>query len=188
MMSDGMPDGYRFPWDPDEVAAAVLEKSTWAVMTLIYEIELFTQEHYKKSIEPDENLSDLYKDIFLYHWKEEAHHAYLDGLEWPREDNKLTPSERDNAVDEVIELVGEVDGILQEQSGFDAEYFLQTCDRSFEEQEISQIRTSLLQAYRWQYIFSGVEHPRFQKLFGDLTTEAQRQRVSRALTPLAKAS
>ena len=69
-----------------------MEKSTWAVMALIYEIELFTQEHYKKSIEPDEDLSDLYKDVFLYHWKEEAHHAVMDALEWPREDQKLTPS------------------------------------------------------------------------------------------------
>ena len=70
MMASGMPEGYKFPWDPNGVAGAVLSKSTWAVMALIYEIELFTQEHYKKSIEPDENLSELYGDIFLYHWKE----------------------------------------------------------------------------------------------------------------------
>jgi hypothetical protein len=56
MMADGMPRGYVFPWDPNQVAGAVLEKSTWAVMALIFEIELFTQAHYKKSIEPDENL------------------------------------------------------------------------------------------------------------------------------------
>jgi hypothetical protein len=34
----------------------VLSKSTWAVLGLIYQIELFTQTHYKESIEPDENL------------------------------------------------------------------------------------------------------------------------------------
>ena len=91
MMAHGMPAGYIFPWDPNQVAAAVLEKSTCAVMALIYEIELFTQEHYKQSIEPDEDLSELYKDVFLYHWKEEAHHAFLDGLEWPRHDAKMRP-------------------------------------------------------------------------------------------------
>ena len=67
MMAAGMPSGYSFPWDPNQVAAAVLEKSTWAVMALIYEIELFTQEHYKQSIEPDDDLSELFKDVFLYH-------------------------------------------------------------------------------------------------------------------------
>ena len=109
MVAEGMPEGYHFPHDPNAVAGAILSKSTWAVMALIYEIELFTQEHYKQSIEPDENLDQLFKDVFLFHWKEEAHHAVMDALEWPREDAKLTQSERDAAVGEVIELVSSVD-------------------------------------------------------------------------------
>jgi len=186
MMGPGMPEGYEFPWDPNEVAGAVLSKSTWAVMALIYEIELFTQEHYKRSIEPDGNLSELYKDIFLYHWKEEAHHAYLDSLEWPLEDKRLKPLERERAIDEVIELVGAVDGILQEQSKLDAEYFLKICGRSFTEEQMTRIKVCLLKAYRWQYIFSGVEHPRYQKLLRSLITEAQLQRIAQALSPLAR--
>jgi hypothetical protein len=184
MMAGGMAEGYQFLPDPNEVAAAVLEKPTWAVLALILEIELFTQEHYKQSIEPDGNLSELYKDIFLFHWKEEAHHAVMDELEWPREDEKLAPTERDQAIDDVIELVAAVDGILQAQSAADAEYFLKVCDRSFSEEEIERIKASVLKAYRWQYIFSGVEHPRFQALFQSLTTEDQRQRINKALSPL----
>lgn len=38
MMADGMPEGYNFLPNPDEVAAAVLKNSTWAVMALILEI------------------------------------------------------------------------------------------------------------------------------------------------------
>jgi hypothetical protein len=181
MMANGMPEGYRFLPEPNEVAAAVLQKSTWAVMALIFEIELFTQEHYKQSIGPDENLSQLYKDVFLFHWKEETTHAIMDELEWPRVDKNLTASERDQAVDEVIELVAAVDGILQSQSAADVEYFQKICDRSFNPDEIEHIKAGLLKAYRWQYIFSGVEHPRFKKLLEDLTTEAQRQRINEAL-------
>jgi uncharacterized protein YoaH (UPF0181 family) len=188
LMAQQMPAGYSFNWDPNQVAGAVLEKSTWAVMCLIYEIELFTQEHYKQSMEPDEELSELYKDIFLYHWKEEAHHAFLDALEWPREDAKLTDEQRDQAVDEVIELVADVDGILQSQSEADVNYFLQHADASLNEEQADRLRQSVLGAYRWQYIFSGVEHPRFQELFGRLTTEAQQKKVGRALEPLAAAS
>lgn len=40
----------------------------------------------------------------------------LDELEWPREDSKLSAEERDRAVDELIAIVGDVDGILQNQS------------------------------------------------------------------------
>jgi hypothetical protein len=184
MMADSMPDGYSFSWDPNEVAATVLKKSTWAVMALIYEIELFTQEHYKQSIEPDNNLSELYKDIFLFHWKEEAHHAFLDALEWPREDEKLTSIERDQAINDVIELIAAVDGILQSQSEADAEYFRKACERLISEEEFERIKACLLKAYRWQYIFSGVDHPRFKKLLGKLITEAQGQRIGKALTPL----
>ena len=57
-------------------------------------------------IEPDEALSPLFKDVFLYHWKEESQHAILDELEWVRCDAGMTAEERDRAVDEFIELVG----------------------------------------------------------------------------------
>jgi len=185
MMAEGMPEGYKFLPDPDVVAAAVLKNSTWAVLALILEIELFTQEHYKQSIEPEDNLSELYKDIFLFHWKEETTHAMMDELEWPREDSKISDEERDRAIDELIALVVDVDGILQNQSTTDVGYFLELCNRSFTDDEVQRIKDGVLKAYRWQYIFSGVEHPRFQKLYNELTTEKQRQRVGAALEALA---
>jgi len=185
MMADGMPDGYKFLPDPDEVAAAVLTNCTWAVLALILEIELFTQEHYKRSIEPDEKLSELYKDIFLFHWKEETTHAMMDELEWPREDSRLSVEERDLAIDDLIALVVDVDGILKNQSKADVDYFLDLCNRSFTDDELQRIKDGVLRAYRWQYIFSGFEHPRFQKLYQELTNEDQRKRVSAALATLA---
>lgn len=184
MVAVGMPPGYTFLHQPDAVAAAVLEKSTWAVLALILEIELFTQEHYRQSIDPDENLSPLFKDIFFFHMKEETTHALMDELEWPREDKKLTPKERDQAVNELIELVGAVDGILQAQSKTDVDYFFKVRNPVLGEAQMNRIKEVVLKAYRWQYIFSGVNHPRFQKLFGGLTTDTQQQRVSNALSPL----
>jgi hypothetical protein len=183
MIAEGMPDGYQFPHDPNAVAGAILSKSTWAVMALIYEIELFTQEHYKQSIEPDENLDQLFKDVFLFHWKEEAHHAVMDALEWPRVDAQLTQAERDAAVGEVIDLVLDVDGLLQAQRDYDAEYFLNVCSHSFAGSEIERLKAAMLKAYRWQYIFSGVEHVRFQGLLKELTTNEQRERLGAALSP-----
>jgi hypothetical protein len=180
-MMTGMPEGYRFLHRPDDVAAAVLQKSTWAVLALILEIELFTQEHYKQSIEPDENLSPLYKDIFFFHMKEESTHALIDELEWPREDKKITPAERDRAVDELIELVASVDGILQAQSRADVEYFLKNSASSLGKEEIQRLKDGVLKAYRWQYIFSGVEHPRYRTALGNLITKSQNDRITEAL-------
>jgi hypothetical protein len=184
MIDRGMPPGYRFPWDPNAVAGAVLSKSTWAVLGLVYQIELFTQTHYKESIEPDDNLSDLYKDVFLFHWKEEVTHALMDELEWSIEDRKLTPAQRDQAVTELIELVGDVDGILQAQSAADVEYFSRHCGRPLTAEAQQKILAGVLAAYRWQYIFSGTSHRRFTALFNTLTTEGQRLRLGEALKKL----
>ena len=108
-----LPDGYHFDVDPNVVGHAVLGKSTWAVLALTLDIELFTQLHYRQSIDPDTELSELFKDVFLYHWKEECQHAILDELEWVRHDAGLTAEKRDRAVDEFIELVAAVDAILR---------------------------------------------------------------------------
>ena len=129
MIGAGMPAGYTFVPRPNDVAAAVLRKSTWSVLALTCLIELFTQVHYRASIDPDTELSPLFKDVFLFHWKEESQHAILDELEWVRENAKLTPQERDAAVDDLIALVGAVDGILQVQSAADSRYFVEVCGR-----------------------------------------------------------
>ncbi|HMD82474.1 MAG TPA: hypothetical protein VKE92_14255, partial [Anaerolineales bacterium] len=88
LIADGMPAGYSFVPRLNDVASVVLGKSTWAVLALTCHIELFTQAHYIHSIEPNDHASALYKDVFLYHWKEESQHAILDELEWRREDGK----------------------------------------------------------------------------------------------------
>ena len=184
MIDDVLPAGYRFDIDPNGVARAVLGKSTWAVLGLTLDIELFTQLHYRQSIDPDAELSELFKDVFLYHWREESQHAILDELEWVRVDAALTAEQRDRAVDELIELVAAVDGILQIQAKADATYFAATCGRAVGEAEAPMIEAAFLKAYRWQYIHSGVQHPQFGKVLSSLITEKQGQRIQAALATL----
>src|SRR5215471_18130793 len=129
MCAAGMPAGYTFVPEPNAVAKIVLSRSTWAVLALTCHIELFVLAHYRQSIDPDPNLSPLWKDVFLYHWKEESQHAIIDELEWKREDAKLTPEARDAAVEDLIALVGAVDGILQAQAAADTRYFVEVCGR-----------------------------------------------------------
>ena len=184
MVGVTLPAGYHFDVDPNAVAAAVLSKSTWAVLALTLDIELFTQLHYRESINPDHELSELFKDVFLYHWKEESQHAILDELEFLRHDRRLTVNERDRAVDEFIELVGAVDGILQAQAASDASYFVANCGRVVGQEEADAIKTMFLKAYRWQYLHSGAEHPKYRKVLSSLITEDQGQRIAAALATL----
>ena len=184
MIGAGMPEGYEFVPEPNAVAEAVLSKSTWAVLGLTCHIELFTQAHYKQSIEPDADLSELYKDVFLFHWREESQHAILDELEWRRENDRLADDDRDQAVEDLIELVKAVDGILQVQSEADANYFCMIAGRAFDADERERVREGLLRAYRWQYILSGAQEPRFTGILDSLINEQQGDRIRAALGTL----
>jgi hypothetical protein len=186
LIAEHMPGGYSFSAKPNDVAWLVLQKSTWAVLALTCMIELFTQTHYRQSIERDSSVSELYKDVFLFHWKEESQHAILDELEWRREDAKLTRQERDAAVSDLVDLVAAVDSMLQRQAAADADYFFRLCKRSFWPQQVAGVRAGLLRAYRWQYIFSGAENERFGEILGELITAEQGERIQAALAPLAK--
>jgi hypothetical protein len=180
----GMPAGYDFKPRPNDVASAVLSKSTWAVLGLTCDIEIFTQVHYRASIEADDELSELWKDVFLFHWKEESQHAILDELEWRREHARLDADARDRAVDDLIALVGAVDGIVQMQAQADGDYFIAQAGRAFSAEREAAIRDVMLKAYRQQYIASGVQEPRFGAILAELVTSAQMERIVAALTPI----
>jgi hypothetical protein len=184
LAASAMPPGYAVMAEPNAVAAFVLGKSTWSVLALTCHIELFTQAHYRESIEPAGTVSPLWKDVFLHHWQEESQHAIIDELEWRREDAKLTPAERDAAIDDLIELVRAVDGILQAQARADADYFIRAAERKFPGDETHAIHDGVLKAYRWQYIVSGVKDGRFLGVLASMLTQPQLERVSAALAPL----
>jgi hypothetical protein len=187
MMAPGMPAGYRFLPQPNDVAQAVLAASTWAVLALTCDIELFSQAHYRSSIEPETEIDPLWKDVFLFHWKEESQHAIIDEMEWLREDERLDRARRDQAVDELIGLVGAVDGICQVQAQADAGYFMQAAGRAFDAAQSSAIQAATLGAYRWQYILSGVQDPRFLELLGSMIDADQGARIHAALAPIVGA-
>lgn len=181
LAGEQMPPGYNFLPDPNEVAEDVLSKGTWAVLALTMHIELITQVHYRQSIKSDDNLSPLFKDVFRYHWLEESQHAIIDELEWERLDKKMSWEARDRAVDEFIELVGAVDGLLQIQAKSDAEYYARTCGHYLSGAECQAVEKGILKAYRWQHITSGAQQPHFIKVLTSFITEKQGDRIQGAL-------
>jgi hypothetical protein len=184
LCAEGMPEGYTFLPQPNDVAGVVLGKPTWSVLGLICHIEIFVLAHYREAIEKDEDLSELWKDVFTFHALEESQHAILDELEWQREDAKLAASERDQAVDGLIGLVAAVDGILQSQAKADTDYFVRVASRTFDRVQVEAIAAAFLRAYRWQYIVSGVQDRRFEKILTGLVNSEQADRIGAALAPI----
>jgi hypothetical protein len=188
MIGSQMPAGYTFLPEPNQVANAVLAASTWAVLALTCDIELFSQAHYRSSIEPDEGLDPLWKDVFLFHWREESQHAILDELEWQREDARIDEQQRDRAVDDLIGLVAAVDGIVQMQAKADAAYFARCVGRNLNDAEVEAVHSTTLAAYRWQYITSGVQDARYLGILGPMINADQGARIHSALAPIVGVS
>lgn len=127
---------------------------------------------------------EIDRDVFLYHWREESQHAIIDELEWRREDERLDEAGRDQGVDDLVALIAAVDGILQAQARADARYFSRICPRALGDDEAAALDRALLAAYRWQYIISGVQEPRFVEILGSLITPAQSERIAAGLAPM----
>jgi hypothetical protein len=164
-----------------DVARAVLGKHTGAVLLLTAAIEWFTQEHYLTCFKDDAGLDPFTRRIFKSHWLEESQHARMDHLETLRAFAKVSDEERDTAIDDLIELVGAVDGLLQRQAAMDVDNLERYRDRPLGPAGRRDVEAAVLAAKRYTFIESGVVHPNFQTLFGMVATPAQQARVQGAL-------
>ncbi len=164
-----------------EIARAVLGKSPGAVLLLTSAIEWLTQAHYVDAMKDSDALDPLAKTIFRYHWMEEAQHARLDHLETVRSFGKMSASQRDEAIEQLVELVAAVDALLQRQTDLDVANLAAYLGRAFTSAEEGELRRSVLRAKRHAFIESGVAHPNFQELFAQVTTPAQRDHVQERL-------
>jgi hypothetical protein len=167
--------------DADATARFVLSKSVGAVLLLTAAIEWFTQLHFTEAFAEDSELDPFTKRIFRSHWLEESQHAQMDHLETVRAFSGMDAAARDRAIDDLIELVGAFDGLLQKQVECDLRNLSRHLGRIFTADEVEDLRRGLLRAKRWTFIESGVTHPRFQELFAEVTTPAQQERVAAAL-------
>jgi hypothetical protein len=93
----------------------------------------------------------------------------------------MSAAETDRAIDDLIDLVGAVDGLLQTQAGLDVDNLQRCLWRRLGSGERDEIRAAVLAAKRYTFIESGVTHPNFVELFGMVTTPAQQHKVQQAL-------
>lgn len=186
MIAPGMPPGYRAMGNANAVAKSVLGKATWAVLAFTLHIERFTEAHYRASIAPDADICPLWKDVFLFHWKEESQHTVMDELEFQRENARVDEAGRDAGLTDLIALIQALDGMLRLQASADAQYLLDHAERAYAADEQQALRDGMLKAYRWQYLVSGAMEPRFRQVLSGMLNAAQAARFDAALRPLAE--
>jgi hypothetical protein len=154
----------------EAVAEVVLATSPLTALLLTSMIEWFTQLHYVEHVRDGDELDRLFRDILRYHWIDESRHARLDSMLIDEVAEGLPPEERERAIDELLELGGAIDGLLAQQVELDIEALALRTGRSFTDGETSEIRSAQQRGYRWTFLVSGLEHPKFTQIVAELTT------------------
>lgn len=165
MFRDEFQKGFGTPCNvigpPSEIAAAVLSHHPLAVALLTLHIEWFTQRHYIDSVRENNELDPQFKRLLKYHWIDEAQHTKLDTLMIEAMAEKTSKEEIKKAFDEYLEIGAFLDGGLAQQVQFDLDSFTRATGRKLNEDQIREFSQVQLQANRWTYIGSGMNHPNF---------------------------
>jgi hypothetical protein len=146
---------------PSEIAAAVLSHHPLAVALLTLHIEWFTQRHYIDSVRENNELDPQFKRLLKYHWIDEAQHTKLDTLMIDAMAQTYSKEEIKRVFEEYLEIGGFLDKGLAQQVQFDLESFARATGRKLNEDQIREFNQVQLQANRWTYIGSGMNHPNF---------------------------
>ncbi|HSP05678.1 MAG TPA: hypothetical protein VLR94_00800, partial [Acidobacteriota bacterium] len=175
MFRDEFQKSFRTPCNvigpPSEIAAAVLSHHPLAVALLTLHIEWFVQRHYIDGIRDSNELDPQFKRLLKYHWIDEAQHTKLDTLMIEALAENYSKEEIKKAFDEYLEIGGFLDQGLAQQVQFDLDSFTRATGRTLNEGQISEFKRVQLQANRWTYIGSGMNHPNFLATAGYLDPE-----------------
>ena len=168
----------------EDVAKAVLGKSRLTALMLTSMIEWFTQMHYVEHVRDTGGLDPLFRDILRYHWIDEAQHAKADSLLMVEVAAVMDGADRECAVDELLELGMAVDGLLAQQVELDIAALETVCGRTVAERDKDEIRRHQRRSYRWTFLVSGLQHPKFVHVVDELTV-AGGEKIAGAATALA---
>jgi hypothetical protein len=153
----------------EEVANVVLDTSPLTALLLTSMIEWLTQLHYIEHVRDRAELDELFRDILRFHWIDESRHAHMDTLLIDELVCELPLEQREQAIDQLLELGGAVDRLLAEQCELDIDALQKASGRVLDGVERAEIRTHQRRAYRWTFIVSGLEHPNFIRIVDQVT-------------------
>lgn len=156
---------------PKAIAAAVLAHDPLAVALLTLHIEWFVQRHYIDSVRDSADLDPQFKNLLKYHWIDEAQHTKLDTLVVEKMARSYDAQGISRALDQYLEMGVFLDNGLKQQVQMDLLSFTRATGRVLTVEEKKEFDEVQLQANRWTYIGSGMNHPQFLATVHHLSPE-----------------
>jgi hypothetical protein len=161
----------QFVGPTEEIAAQILQHHPLSVLLLTLQFEWTTQSHYLESIRNnhDEDLDARFCDMLKFHWLEEAQHTKLDALLAIELTNRLCTDAVEGAVVDYLTLVHLLHDALMQQVSLDLLNLEAALQRSLTPPEREEVLSIQQQAYRWSFLCSGLTHPNFLRVLGDIS-------------------
>jgi hypothetical protein len=166
------------------VASVLHGKHPAAVLLLTTAIEALAQQHYLACFEEDGSLDPFAWDILRSHWLEESRRPRLARLDAADAFHRLAPASTDVAIDDFIEILAGLDGVLHIRAHLDLETLLCHIRRNPSRAEQTEILGALLGAKRRAFLESALDHASVRDLLGLVASATQLERVSEAVRGL----
>jgi hypothetical protein len=154
------------------IADAVLKHHPLGIALAILQIEWMTQHHYLDSVQDNQDLDPQFCSLLKHHWLEEAQHAKLDALMVEAMVQKLDDAEIQKGIEDYFAIGAFLEGGLMMQVQLDIESLQTAINRTFTEAEKQEIQEAQEKAYRWTFLGSGMTHPNFLRVLGQLSESA----------------
>lgn len=152
---------------PQTAATVILGKSPMAVLLITLHIELVTQAHYVGCIRDSENTDGLFRNLFKYHWIEEAQHAKLDILELVKLHAFADEKQIQSAIDDYFSILATFNELFAAQAKLDAQSFERAVGRAFSSAELNAIEASQHKSYRRIFLRDALTHTLFLEFLAE---------------------
>ena len=163
------------------VAAVVLGKHPGAALLLTACLHSMAERHALMRVQDDAALDPLARQILAAYWGYAARQSPRIRQETVRVFQNLAMAEKDDAIDQFVELMIGIEALLSVQARFDVENLRRSIRRSLTGAEEAEVLQAVTAAKRYAFVESGLTHSTFRELFSLVATRAQRQRVEDAL-------
>ncbi len=123
----------------------------WSALALLAHQSFTTQAHFKLSLKKSHPYSPILKDLFFYHWKEDAQQAKSHCAAIKNEHEQLGFPIPYSAVDGFLEVLHLLESFTEEAAADDTEYFLKIRNPALSDENLSKLQNTWMQNYRrWE--------------------------------------
>ena len=164
----------------EDIGREILRHHPLAVAFTILMFEWMSQVHYVDTIRDDGDIDPLFKSLMKHHWMEEAQHTKIDALMIDELARSMPSTEIEQAVDEFFEIGAFLDQGLAQQVQFNLDALERASARALRDRD--GIAQQQLEAARWTYIGSGMNHPKFLELVARIAPRGGKRILEAART------